>query len=101
MHDDLDLPMGAVRTRMRGGAGGHRGAQSVIQAFQDERIRRVKIGVGTPPPGTPALEYVLTPFPSHARAAIDGACRAAADRVMELVRQDLASQASRALEVTG
>ena len=49
VHDDLDLPTGTVRTRMRGGAGGHRGVQSIIDAFQEDQVCRVKVGVGRPP----------------------------------------------------
>ena len=44
--DDLDLPLGAVKTRIKGGAGGHRGVASILEAFQTDAIRRVKIGVG-------------------------------------------------------
>ncbi|MBL0208240.1 MAG: aminoacyl-tRNA hydrolase [Propionivibrio sp.] len=44
--DDLDLPLGAVKTRIKGSAGGHRGVASILEAFQTDAIRRVKIGVG-------------------------------------------------------
>ena len=85
VHDDLDLPLGAVRTRMRGGAGGHRGVQWIVEAFQEDKIRRVKIGVGRPAPGTAILDYVLTPFPPEQRTTVASANRAAADRVLELI----------------
>ena len=42
VHDDVDLPAGTVRTRMRGGAAGHGGVQSVIQAFQMISFRGLK-----------------------------------------------------------
>jgi aminoacyl-tRNA hydrolase len=62
LHDDLDLPVGAVRARYRGGDGGQRGVQSIIQAFQDDKVRRVKIGIGKPEANEPVIEYVLAPF---------------------------------------
>ena len=87
IHDDLDLPMGAIRTRQRGSDGGHRGVQSIIQAFQDDKFRRVKIGIGKPPVDRSVIDYVLTPFPTEQLAAVDTAKHAAADRILDLIRQ--------------
>jgi UDP-N-acetylmuramoyl-tripeptide--D-alanyl-D-alanine ligase len=87
VHDDLDLPIGAVRARMRGGDGGHRGVRSILQAFQDDKFRRVKIGVGQPKEDQSAIDYVLEPFSPEQRAAVNAAIRTAADRVVELMRQ--------------
>jgi UDP-N-acetylmuramoyl-tripeptide--D-alanyl-D-alanine ligase len=87
VHDDLDLPLGTVRTRMRGGAAGHRGVLSILQAFQDDKFRRVKIGIGKPESGQSVADYVLTPFPPEQLAAVDAANRVAADQVIELIRQ--------------
>lgn len=87
VYDDLDLPIGAVRARMRGGDGGHRGVRSILQAFQDDRFRRVKIGVGQPKEDQSAIDYVLEPFSLDQRAAVDVANRTAADRIVELMRQ--------------
>lgn len=98
VYDDLDLPIGTVRARMRGGDGGHQGVQSIVQAFQDDKFRRIKIGVGRPAPGTPVIDYVLTPFSTGQRATIDAACRTAADRVIELVRQASTSKRSKLTE---
>lgn len=88
VHDDLDLPIGAVRVRMRGGDGGHRGVQSIVQVFQDDKCRRIKIGVGRPPSGMGVLDYVLSPFPSAQFAAIDVACDTATDRILALIQQE-------------
>lgn len=87
VHDDLDLPIGAVRTRMRGGDGGHRGVRSILQAFQNDKFRRVKIGVGQPKEDESPIDYVLKPFAPEQRAATDAANRTAADRLVELMRQ--------------
>ena len=91
VHDDLALPIGAVRARMRGSDGGHLGVRSILQAFQDEKFRRVKIGVGQPKAEQPVIDYVLAPFPPEQRAAVDAANRMAADRVVELIRQQTSS----------
>lgn len=98
VHDDLDLPIGAIRTRQRGGDGGHRGVQSIVQAFQDDKFRRVKVGIGKPTADQSVADYVLTPFPAEQLAAVDAANHAAADRVMELIRQEPVSRPSLTLE---
>ena len=87
VHDDLALPIGAVRARVRGSDGGHRGVRSILQAFLDDKFRRVKIGVGQPREGQSVIDYVLTPFPAEQHAAVADANRTAADRIVELMRQ--------------
>jgi peptidyl-tRNA hydrolase len=85
IHDDIDLPLGNVRTRMRGGDGGHKGVRSILQAFQTDVIRRVKIGVGRPTQKEQLACYVLTAFSSAERPIIDRACVEAADHTPEMV----------------
>jgi UDP-N-acetylmuramoyl-tripeptide--D-alanyl-D-alanine ligase len=85
VHDDLDLSIRQVRVRERSGDAGHRGVRSVLQAFRTDEIRRVRVGVGRPPRGQPADEYVLEPFALQVRADVDGAVAEAADRVLELL----------------
>jgi PTH1 family peptidyl-tRNA hydrolase len=48
LHDDLDLPWGQVRVRVRGGDGGHKGIRSIIEALGNESFVRFKIGIGRP-----------------------------------------------------
>jgi len=87
--DDLDLPLGKVRARMKGSAGGHNGVRSVIDALGTDAIRRVKVGIGRPgPPGQDreqVVDHVLSPFYPDEHDAIEAACAAAADIVLKLV----------------
>ena len=87
VHDDLDLPLGVVRARLRGGDGGHLGVRSILQSFQDDKFRRVKMGVAPAHPKELMADYVVTPLPSEQWAAISSASEVAADRVLELMRQ--------------
>mgnify|MGYP003694019507 CR=1 FL=1 len=48
VYDDIDLPLGTVRVRMKGSHGGHNGVRSVIDALGTQDIKRVKVGVGRP-----------------------------------------------------
>lgn len=94
VHDDLDLPIGAIRARPRGSDGGHRGVQSIIEAFQDDKFRRVKIGIGKPTAKQSIIDYVLTPFPPEQRAAVDAGNQVAADRVISLIQEFSVSKAA-------
>ena len=85
VQDDLNLPLGTVRLRMKGSSGGHKGIASIIYAFQTEMFRRLKIGVGQPPQNMTAPEYVLQPFALPAQSVIERACAEAADRLLKLV----------------
>lgn len=84
LYDDLDMPMGAVRTRLRGGAAGHRGVISILEAFQTDEFRRVKIGVKPAEDIVNRAEYVLAPFPRDARALMGQGIDAAEKRALEL-----------------
>ena len=58
MYDDLDLPVGRVRVRPGGGAGGHRGVRSIIEQLGTDGFCRVRVGIGRPVHGDP-IDYVL------------------------------------------
>ena len=86
VQDDIDRPMGKIRTRMRGSDGGHRGVQSMLIQFQTDEFRRVKVGVrpDTPPPSV--TEYLLKPFAASQSLAMDKAVHQAAEQLLELIR---------------
>lgn len=62
IHDDLDLPLGRIRIRQRGGAAGHRGVLSILETLPSQDFFRVRVGVGRPPRGVDPTDYVLEPF---------------------------------------
>lgn len=62
VYDDLDLPVGKVRLREKGGHGGHNGIRSLIQHLGTKEFKRVRIGVGRPTNAQPVVDYVLQPF---------------------------------------
>ena len=62
IYDDIDLPLGALRFRPDGGAGGHRGVESIIYQMGSEDFCRLKMGVSFGVVAEPAEQYVLSPF---------------------------------------
>lgn len=62
IYDDLDLPVGKLRIRPKGSAGGHNGIKSLISHLNTEDFSRVRVGVGRPPIGVAVSDYVLNGF---------------------------------------
>jgi len=77
MVDDADLPLGRLRIRMSGSAGGHNGLKSIIQELGDQDFPRLRIGVGRQP--GELKNHVLGRFAAHERANIELAVKKAAD----------------------
>jgi len=71
VYDDLDLPLGRLRFKQRGGHGGHNGIRSIIDVIGTHEFVRLKIGVGRPPTGTDPVEYVLESFTSSETSLVD------------------------------
>ena len=60
--DDISLPFGAVRFRKKGSHGGHNGLKSIINSLGTTEFPRMRVGVGSPPPHTSVVEWVLGEF---------------------------------------
>ena len=84
-YDDLDLPFGRLRIRCGGSAGGHRGMASILQHIADRDFVRVRIGIGRPPEGFNAVDYVLSRFSPEEQDSLDGLLAKAAEAVEAIV----------------
>ena len=62
IYDDISLPVGKLRVRAKGSAGGHNGMKSIIARLGTEEFARVRIGVGEKPAGWDLADYVLGRF---------------------------------------
>ncbi len=60
--DDMDLPVGVIRLRPFGGAGGHNGMKSIIKRLGGNRFPRLRVGIGRPPGRMDPAAYVLQDF---------------------------------------
>ncbi len=89
VYDDLDLPVGKVRLRGDGGAGGHNGVASMI-AVLGKGFPRLRIGIGRPPGGADPVGYVLEPFDGAEIPVIRDAVAQAADGVESWITNGLA-----------
>jgi len=70
VYDDLDLPLGKLRLRPRGGSGGHKGMESIIQALGHEEFPRLRLGIGRPA-DSGVVDYVLSDFSESEMAVME------------------------------
>jgi len=89
IHDELDLPFGAVRLKLGGGDNGHNGLRSVSAALGTREYNRVRIGIGRPPARTDPADYVLSDFTAAERKDLPFVIELAADAVEALLARGL------------
>jgi len=79
-YDDVALPLGKLRLRPRGSAGGHNGLQSVIDHLGTDAVPRLRIGIGAAQ-GATLVNHVLGRFSSDEEAALDSALQRAMEAI--------------------
>ena len=78
--DDVSLPLGKLRVRGSGSAGGHNGLKNIIAHLGTDRFPRVKVGVGAPPnPAYDMVDWVIGGFSADERKVVDAALDRALD----------------------
>jgi len=77
--DDVDLPLGSIRIKPKGGDGSHRGLENIIYSLKTDLFPRLRFGIGTNEKMRPAEEYVLKPFNRKDKKISDEAIKKAAD----------------------
>jgi PTH1 family peptidyl-tRNA hydrolase len=87
IYDDVDLEVGQLRVREKGGAAGHHGVESVIESLGTAHFARVRIGIGRENLTEDVTEYVLQEIPSSQRESLEQAVVSAADAVESIVSE--------------
>lgn len=79
--DDFNLPLGTLRFRSQGSAGGQKGLQDIIRRLGTEQFNRLRLGIGPVPDSWDPADFVLGRFSADDRPVIDAAIERAADGV--------------------
>lgn len=87
VYDDLDLPVGRIRLRPAGSAGGHNGVRSIIQQLGSDSFARVRIGIGRP--RSDGIDHVLGKFAPDERPIVADAIARASEAVTAIVADGL------------
>ncbi|WP_432521851.1 aminoacyl-tRNA hydrolase [Kineococcus sp. SYSU DK006] len=89
VHDELDVPFGAVRLKRGGGEGGHNGLRSITKSLGGKDYARVRVGIGRPPGRQDPADFVLKEFSTTEKKDLPFLLADAADAVEELVVKGL------------
>ncbi len=95
VYDDLDLPLGAIRLRPCGGAGGHRGMRSVIRQLGSRGFPRLRVGIGRPPGRMDPADYVLQDFSPDEEPVLQDALERALAAIETWLREGIDEAMSR------
>ena len=89
IYDEMALLPGRVRLRAAGSDAGHNGIRSIISAVGGTGFPRLRIGIGAPPPGAVARDYVLGKFDDREAGAISEAVERAAEATRCLLEENI------------
>lgn len=93
--DDADLPLGELRIRARGSAGGHNGLKSVIGALDSDNFVRVRMGIRSDHPARNLVSHVLSRFRKADLETVAGMVDRAAEAVRLILSEGLEKAMSR------
>jgi len=83
--DDVDLDLGTLRIRPKGGSGGQKGVASIINALGTQDFARLRIGIGRPPGRMDAADYVLRDFSREEKELLSEVLERGADAVIKFI----------------
>jgi PTH1 family peptidyl-tRNA hydrolase len=99
VYDDLDLPVGRIRLRPGGSAGGHRGMESIIACLGSQEFPRLRVGIGRPAGAggreNEAIDHVLGPFSAGERQTMSQAYDRAAEALECILSEGLEAAMNR------
>lgn len=95
IYDDISLPVGQVRVRPKGSAGGHNGIKNIIQHLGTEEFARIRIGVGAKPEGADLVKHVLGRFSREEEDMIRDVFALAEEALLAMLNEDVAAAMNR------
>ena len=95
LYDDISLPVGQVRVRPKGSAGGHNGIKNIIQHLGTEEFARIRIGVGAKPEGGDLVKHVLGRFSREEDGMIRDVFALAEEALLAMLNEDVAAAMNR------
>jgi PTH1 family peptidyl-tRNA hydrolase len=89
LHDELDIPLEAIRVKLGGGDNGHNGLKSIRSAFDDGQWYRIRLGIGRPPGTQDPSAFVLKAFSSTEATSVAVLRDSGADATEALITKGL------------
>lgn len=87
--DDVDLPFGRLCIKNKGGAGGHKGMESIIATLGTQEFPRLRVGMGPRPPGNLLTDYVLSPIEKEELKELPNIIEKAKDAICTIIKEGI------------
>jgi len=87
LHDEIDLPLGKIKLKCKGGDAGQKGVRSIIQRLGDDEFARIRIGVGRPEDRKDIVDYVLSPFERDENETLSMVLEQAVAKVEDILKE--------------
>ena len=85
IYDDMDVDIGKIKLRKKGGPGSHNGMKSVISCLNSEEFPRVRVGIGKPKNKSEMIDYVIGYIPEEEVKELDKSTTIAKDAVIDII----------------
>ncbi len=85
IYDDIDVDVGKIKIRKKGGSGSHNGMKSVVKELQSEDFPRIRVGIGKPILKEMMIGYVLEKLNGNEREILEESTKLAADAVYDII----------------
>mgnify|MGYP001212372049 FL=1 len=89
--DDVDLPLGSIRIRPKGGDGCHRGLENIIYQLETNDFPRIRLGIAVGESTRPSEKYVLNPFHNDDLGKVNTMVKTGADAIQNIISRGLNS----------
>lgn len=89
VHDDIDLPLGKIKLSKDGGAGGHKGVESIIQHLGNNNFIQLKVGIGSKGEKEKALDVVLKKFSAKEKETLKQVIEKSSQALVYLIENGL------------
>ena len=95
LYDDVSLPLGKLRIRASGSAGGHNGIKNIIAHLGTDAVPRIKVGVGAPQQEDGLVDWVIGSFTASERKVVDEAIERALDAAACVIEKGVSEAQNR------
>ena len=95
LYDDVSLPLGKLRIRASGSAGGHNGIKNIIAHLGTDAFPRIKVGVGAPQREDGLVDWVIGSFTASERKVVDEAINKALDAAACVIEKGVSEAQNR------
>ena len=89
VYDDIDLPLGRLRIRPNGSAGGHKGVKSIGSQLQTEKFPRLRLGIGPQGDGVSAEDFVLADFNKDEQRVLADVIEKSTEIIFDYLQSDI------------